>query len=348
MPASDVLLDVGAQAGVSILPPPKASTQLITASFLDAPAETVIRHIASSFGLTPLFNQGVVTFGDGASSGTFLLLDPGYESPHDLVEIIRAVSGDNAVAKVVGQRVALVVPAAQVERISQLETQLRTGADSWELTVLVFDASNGFLRDLGLSATASASGTLGIRSDNDGLGNLEPIQARLNAAVNALYTATESSRRASLVTHGTLLIMEGESATLSQGEVIPVPMRTVTDQGTVTVTGFESVRSGFILNAKARRVPTGVRLDINPTLSSVTGYIEGRPVLAERSMSATVVLDTGDWVIMSGLDLVSHSTDRQGMPGVSFLQSTSRRSDRSTLVLAIRAVRVYAANPPST
>ena len=117
--------------------------------------------------------------------------------------------------------------------------------------------------------------------------------------------------------------------------------RTVSSEGTVTVTGFDDVESGFVLEVTARRVPGGVLLDLVPTLSTVTGFVGGKPVLAKRSMDASAVFDSGDWLVLSGLDSLSGSADASGMPGVPWLQSNSVASDRSTLVLAVRAVRVF-------
>jgi type II secretory pathway component GspD/PulD (secretin) len=103
------------------------------------------------------------------------------------------------------------------------------------------------------------------------------------------------------------------------------------------------VRTDFILDAAARRVPGGVRLDLEPTISSIAGYVEGAPIVNESCVTASVVADDGDWIVLSGLRTDEASNERAGLPGGLGSRLTSdqeRRAASSRLLLLVRAERV--------
>jgi len=113
----------------------------------------------------------------------------------------------------------------------------------------------------------------------------------------------------------------------------------------VTVTGYDRVHTGYQLRVKARRVPVGVFLELEPSVSGIKGYVEGAPLLTESTVTASVVIDDGEWVILSGLSTLALSGDAKGLPGGLGSRLTSREgstvSEGSVLVL-VRARRVYA------
>lgn len=346
LPVTDVLLDVASQASVSVVPPDSKDLELLTLSLVDVPAEQAFRTIGDRIGMIPTLEAGIVTYSESGRS-SFRFLDPGYEDPKVLQDVVRGLLGNSATVKEVGQRLAVVSSDAGIERAAELERQVRTGADGWELSVVVFAVTRGLMREAGIGVTGAGRGSAALTLDANGLGGSSPLQASVTASLAALWSAAETEREAVVLTHASLYVLEGESARCQQGEVVPVARRTISDQGTVTVTGFDYVESGFTMSASARRVPAGVLLRLQPTLSEITGYVDGNPIRAERSVEAVAVMDSGHWIILSGFDVSAASLDRSGWPGVRALQSTERSSSTLSVVIAVRAVRVFASGGAS-
>lgn len=345
LPFSDVCMDLASQLRITVVPPAEAQTP-ITLSMYNVPAQQAADALAALVGLSAVYADGILRFSKEPET-QFVLIDPGHEDPKQLLDLVGSIVGNDGVPRLVGQRIAVVAPLASLGKLSQLQQQLLTGADGWELTVLLFSVNTSLARNLGISATASGVATIGGRIDTDGLPDgVTPLRLNAAATVGALFEASQGNRHASLVTNGSLRLLEGTSAKLQQGEVVPVPRRTVSDAGTVTVVGYDRVESGFTLEASARRVPGGVRLELNPTISSITGYVEGSPILAQRALTASVVMESGEWMLLSGLETTSASSESTGLPGVPALNDSRRINDRSTLLLAVRVVRVSSTPAP--
>ena len=107
----------------------------------------------------------------------------------------------------------------------------------------------------------------------------------------------------------------------------------------------ERISTGFTLDVSGQRVPGGIRLALDPTISEVTGFVDTIPILSQRSVSATVMVRSGDWLILSGLDQISETNDRgySPLPGDLHVKNRSTRS----LHVLVRAVRVSSSDAHS-
>lgn len=345
--AGIVIQDVAVQAGVSVVVPDLVAAKAITLELVDAEAQRAFEEIGASVGHTPRYQNGVVSFvPKGAGVREYAVVRTAFESPEAVGRAMAATLGSDVATVAFGDRVLVAGDREQIEAAKHLAKQFTVGSDGWLLEVRLVAVTKQFSRDLGLEW--GVTGGLDVRMDA-GTGNLGgagvPVfGARAQAAVSLIAQAAEEGRTARLLRSGRLMLLEGaEPARMQQGDVVPVPRRTVSDQGTVTVTGYDQVNTGFVLAASARRVPGGVRLELAPSISTVTGFVEGAPITSQSSVSASCMVASGEWIVLSGLDATDLTERSKGVPGIPASMFNggehfdARASSVLVLVQAIRA-----------
>jgi len=341
-PITQAVLDLARQAGVSVIAP--QTEQTISAEFDNIDGEAAFRFIASAAGLGVLYRDGVVSFGDEVDGReSFAILDPGYVEPNRAAEVFGIALGSEGEVREVGGRLAFGGSREGLRRAVGVAKGFRLGPDGWLLRVLVFEVSEQYEReigvdlDLGFNIEAQAGG---------GAGNAFPTPlsgVRAAATVTALGKLAESGTHARIRTVGTLFLLEGQESTLQQGDSVPIPQRTVSPEGTVRTENYQYVDTGFEISAIGRRVPGGMLLELTPKISSIAGFIEEAPIFTQSTVTGTVVVQSGEWVMMSGLQRTRKSDSVSGLPGVreSPLTNLSRddMSDTS-LIICVHAERV--------
>lgn len=329
---------VAAEAGCVCVAPTDAKVEVFF-SGVRQPARRVFEVIAGQAGLVASFRDGTVTLSKpGTGPGSLFLLHPGFEDPVEVSEVMSSVIEGARVRKL-GGRVAVWARDDQMADLRKVVDALDVGPDGWLLDVRVAAVSGSLRDELGLGVSASFDGSLSVAGAAGGLdGPLSGVKAAL--AVRAIGSAVSEGREARILTEGTLALVEGSEASLQQGETIPIPKRTVSPEGTVTVTGYQDVRTGFILKATGRRVPGGMRLSLAPTLSSVSGYVEGAPVVSERTVTGALIVQSGEWVILSGLTISQAARSAAG--GGVFGGVVTDTAGREAVIVLVRATRVHA------
>jgi type II secretory pathway component GspD/PulD (secretin) len=139
------------------------------------------------------------------------------------------------------------------------------------------------------------------------------------------------------LSEGSVPVSRGDKAKWVVGERVPIPKRTVSPQGTVSISGYEYIDVGYSCNVETWRTPEGVGVRVAPSISSVVGYVEEAPRVATRSVEGVAHLRDGSYLILSGLD--EWREERSGPQ----LGVGGRSTDRvSRVVFVLRADKVLA------
>lgn len=351
LPAEIVLSMLADELGVSIVAP-EGSDEPMTLRVIDADGEGILRAVADRLGMAVEYSDGVVRFLPATESRSegYVLLLPGYEDPDEVANALTGLGGSGTVVKRLGGRVMVTGSAQALSAVEEFAAQLARGPDGWLLEVRVFQVSDTLRRDLGLDVAVTLLARSGLRA-GAGFEELETPAGGLliDALVEATGAARDVDSWAELLSVGTLFLLEGTDARLQSGSVVPVPRRTVSNEGTVTTTGFDFIDTGITVEASGRRVPDGLLLTLTPRLSSVTGFVEGAPIREERSVSGTMVIASGQTVLLSGLESGSSRGDAAGLPGAPGLigKRTTEALDRSSVVVLVTATRVYSSGGSS-
>lgn len=339
MPLSVIVAEVAAQTGVSVLGlPPLKSDTLYSVEWRAIPARTAFESIGTYVAHSASFADGMVTY-TATPVPEALVLQTGLVDPDEIRKAVEQL-GDGGKSSVVGDRLVVTGPPGIVDAAEDVARRLEQGVDGWQVVVRYVVVSEGLRREAGVDvavagrADASIGGSVGASSVEDGVS----LGGRLTASLIA--TALERQRGARLLREGTLFVLEGRDARFSSGQVVPVPRRTVSDQGTVTVTGYDNVETGFILAVAARRASDGVLLDLKPEVSTIIGYVEGAPIRSRSQVESTLVVPDGGSVVLTGFESSDVSDERRGVPG--FLGYGIFEQATDSLAVVVEARRVYA------
>lgn len=336
-----VLLEAAEQAGVSVITPPTAESTLITVDYRDASAQQVFEGVGQILELAPRLEDGVVSFVRDTTARAVAVHRYAHEETSQVLQAMQSVLGQDAKVVAVGSRVLVAGSREQVMLASDLSRYLSTGPDGWRLDVRVVGLTETFRRELGLDWDVGGQLQLAVGgSSGDLAGVLTGSSASL--VVRAIATAAESSREAALLHSATLYLLEDGEAKMHQGDRTPVPRFSTSPEGTTTLVGYDYVSTGFELTAGAKRVDGGVRLLLEPSVSSVSGFVVDAPIVSQSRVTAQVVVASGEWVVISGLSTRQADHGGSGLPGLRALGKTTTTATDSSVVYLVRADRVYA------
>ncbi len=83
----------------------------------------------------------------------------------------------------------------------------------------------------------------------------------------------------------------------TDGDTIPIPQKTVSENGAVTTSGFEYIQTGLIIKSSLREVsPSTAKCQLEIELTNITGYVDSAPIVNGQKFSTTAVLETGGGV----------------------------------------------------
>ena len=333
---------VASQVGVSIQVPKAAKMDdLITADYNNLEAQKVFENLANRIEMVAEYEDGMVTFQTlDKAHRDFVVLRSGYAETELVQRSIQSMLGESSVVDAIDDRVVITSHRKGLQQAVEYSKHFQQGQDGWLLDVRVVSITKVMRRELGLDWNMEAN--LGL--DTRGAGYL----TNADLLVNVIGKATETGTDAQLLQTATLYVLEGSESQITQGQKIPVPKKQTSPEGTTTTTGYEYIEAGFKLVANAKRVPGGVRLNLQPTISSVAGFVEEAPITQESSAVVQVVVDSGEWIVITGLDTTSESKDTKKIPGLPapvFGTNTGNQEQTALLVL-VQAKRVFAAQAP--
>ena len=242
----------------------------------------------------------------------------------------------------------LVVAGDEAAAAVALVGELNADPGAWLLDVLLVELQASAARQLGLdwSLGLTLSGRVEAGSGIDATQG-PVLGARASALAEVIGRLSAETRLANLSNRGTLYLLDGQAATMRQGDQIPVPRRITTPEGTVSVVGFENVETGFTLTATATPAGDRVRLNLAPTVSEVSGFVQDEaPILLERSVELVALVRPGEWLVVSGFDRAVQRSSRTGInPSNLLLAADSSSDELSTIIMLVRLTNALEAAP---
>ena len=334
-PVSQVLVEVSNQLAVSVVVPADADQSTISVKYENANGQQVIEDIADHLGLVSEFDGSTVRFlKEDQATHDFVVVRSGYKRSAELVEDLESLLNNNVKVRAVDDRIVVTGKRRDLEQVKRLEKHLQTGPDGWTLNVRIVGVTDSFRRELGLDWDLSAKVGFSAK-DLSGVFNSD-------IAVQIIAEATQTQTDAFLAYQATVHVLEGSSSELVQGRRVPVPKYQTSPEGTTTVVGYEYIEAGFRLDVTAERVPVGVRLQLEPSISAVTGFVADAPITEESSVKSDVVVQDGQWVIITGLASEQMSSSTESVPFLKeLLGHESRVSDMTSLIVLVQATRTF-------
>ena len=233
-----------------------------------------------------------------------------------------------------------------LQRVNELLDGI-DAAPSWswvvQLEIISFDAAK--TRDLGLDVAPVADLTLklaqtaaepasGVASAIRGIQGNES----LNMSINAVFQAARENREVRMEAEPLLLVVDGQTATVSKGVQVPIVQNAVSPYGTTTVQSVTYKPTGLQVSVTMRDL--GQRqglMKLHFSLDDIVGTaIQGYPNLANQSLDTLVTVHSGGLYLVGSLNRADMSHTLSG--GLDSHVTTAK--ERQVLQLWARAYRI--------
>jgi type II secretory pathway component GspD/PulD (secretin) len=177
---------------------------------------------------------------------------------------------------------------------------------------------------------------------------------RLDAFIRLLLT----KGKARILSSPNLIVTAGDQASIITGEEVPVQSSTVTGGSVTTSTTFKRV--GIKLRVTPQQIiGDTARMEINPEVSTVTGFTSGpsgtsSPIVAIRNVRTTLAMKDGEILTIAGLLRSEERRVIRKVPGLGrvpvlglLFQSRRQETVKTQLVFFLR-VNILAEGKPRT
>lgn len=191
------------------------------------------------------------------------------------------------------------------------------------------------------TAFSAFAGKLSLSYGPSPMGNFITFK---NSTIDAVLSALEGDARFSLVSQPTLRIANGAQGRFTVGSDVPVLDSVQTDKNGNPVQSITYRQSGVIFSLKPVIMRDRVQVEVWQQLSNFqrtsTSSIDS-PTLLKRELQTTVGLDSGDIVVLAGLEESKDSSSRSGFSFLpDFMKTTKRTDGRTQLLLVLEVQKV--------
>ncbi|GHV23138.1 hypothetical protein AGMMS49959_15350 [Planctomycetales bacterium] len=352
MPLSTFSSILARQAGISVVTEAGLANAMVSLTVNDLPIDEVITAAAKQLGVIATRNGNLFYLGALNDNDNALFI--GY-CPR-----LNSNAADKAIGTILttkgkshtfddGLIIVNDVPQA-LQKVEQFLSVLQNArADSWIVQYQIILFRQDAMRDLGMSAGA----TFNIAAANANSAEAHyKVQAAIDRAVSNGY--------ATILTQPLIVLENGSTASIKDGDRTPLPMKTVTDAGTVTTTGVQYQETGTLVTTTIMDMGQGsARLTTDLSITAVTGYVEEYPIVKGQSVNYTAAIDVNKTYLIAAMeqDENSASADKSfhlGADGtgaailktananlsVNFASNQAKKSMKNVMQVWVRVYRI--------
>lgn len=315
----------------------------VTVDVMDEPVDQVLSVVAKRLGVALTRTGRVYYLGSlSAEDRGVLVRRVRRLSDIELSAAISVVLSD--IGRVQSYPDGLVVVGDRVEvlqRVSEIIDEVEDSeAPSWVVQLYVVSLGERKARELGVDVQPGLELSYLLASSGGDPASLVKAATsgfNVSGSLDAVLQASLERSGVEVMADPLMLIADGAEARFVRGDSIPIPQRTISDQGTVTTTDFSFVQTGLEVLADVREMSAGrARLTIDVRLSTVRDMVEDAPVTSDETFSGVSIIESGGVYLLGSLRREDRVQSRIGGWGLGWLN----RSESSLLQVWARAYRV--------
>ncbi len=363
----DIYRALGKAYGINVLFDPKIKDTKITIDLVDVTAQSgleILMRTVSHFYKT-LDERSILIADDTPQNRrtyedqviqTFFLSNAEVK---DVMTMVRSLIGAKHVAA--NEQLNAIVLRDTADTVKVAE-QIILANDKAKAEVVVdvelLQINTNNLLELGMSLSeyqVSSSITTGSEDSPLRVSDLEFLNAN-NWALSVpsfLINFIKNEGDAQTLAQPKLRITEGEKASLTIGDRVPIPTTTFNTANTagsniVPVTSFQYQDVGIKIEIEPRvHHNEEVTLSVRVEISNIAGEVQGsggqaQPIIGTRTIESNIRLRDGETNFLAGLIRTDESQSKSGIPGLSAIpgigrlfSNTSTESQRTDIVLTL-------------
>ncbi|MYA06410.1 MAG: hypothetical protein F4060_16500 [Holophagales bacterium] len=272
----------------------------------------------------------------------------------DVMTILRSLLNTRFIAT--NERLNAIAMMDSVEKVKIAERLIEQN-DKAKAEVVVdvelLQINTNKLQQLGLRLDATS---LGIRLDIGGeevplrMSDVESLNQNnwVLTVPGFLFDFVKNATDAQTLAKPQVRITEGEEASFSIGDRVPIPVTSFNTANTagsniVPITSYQYQNVGIEVDITPRvHHNEEVSLDLSIEVSNISGQIESQPIIGSRNINTSIRLRDGETNFLAGLIRTSETNSQSGIPGLSEIpvlgRLFSRRStdnERTDIVLTL-------------
>lgn len=329
---------VADQAALSIVVEAELDDRLVSLEVRDLPAERVLALVARRLGVDVTGGGRVWYIGKlRREDRAVLVRRVSRLTAEDLSKAVQALTSDQGRVQAFPDGLLVVADRVDVlERVRALLSDLEAApAECWVVQLHLVGVRESELASFGLQSVPTFNAAAAFAEGSEVAAGTTWSAA---AGLSAVLVAARSEEGVSIVAAPLFLVRDGSDARMADGDELRLPRKTVSDQGTVTTTGFDVIQTGLEVDVGVRDLGQGrAQLVLRTSLSAVVAVgEEGQPTVNRQSFHTEAVVQSGGCYLLGALERSQVTSAIRGP--LRTLQESGTES-RSVLVWA-RLARV--------
>lgn len=267
--------------------------------------------------------------------------EPRYRVPDQLQVIANAMLGTQFAPS---DKVTLAGTLERVEKVAKLLDQYDTLPPEVVAKALVFEFSDSTNEGSGFQLALNVlAGKLSI-----GLGGAiapgENFARFKNQTIDAVLSAVSGDGRFKLQSAPSIRVKDGAKGRITVGADVPVLAEAQLDKNGNPVQSVQYRPSGVIFDIAPRIMRDRIELNLSQQLSNFqqtsTSKINS-PTLTKREVSTVIGIESGDMILLGGLDESKSNETRQGLSFLPrFLDTTKTENSKSQVLVVLQVTKI--------
>lgn len=367
---------LGKAFGINVLFDPKLRDQEIGIELVDVDAESAIETLMRPVGhFYKVVDEHTIIIADDTPQNrrtyedqviqTFFLSNAEVK---DVMTIIRSlISAKNVAANEQLNAIVLRDTADKVKVAEQIILTNDKARAEVVIDVELLEINTNKLSNLGLNLSQNQiTSSLDLGGDDVPLrlSDVEFLNANnwVLTIPNFIFEFMKTATDAQLLAQPKLRITEGEKATLTIGDRVPIPTTTfntsnVAGTNIVPITSFQYQDVGIKIDIEPRvHHNNQVSLQLRVEVSAISGNVDApggqsQPIIGQRTIESNIRLQDGETNFLAGLIRNDETSSESGIPGLSdipvlgrLFKSNRRQNTRTDIVLTLTPHIIRRAN----
>ena len=267
--------------------------------------------------------------------------EPRYRIPDQLQVIANAMLGTQFAPS---DKVTLAGTLEKVEKVVKLLDQYDTIPPEIVAKALVFEFSDsvnegsGFQLALNVLQSKLTLGIGGVIAPGENFVRFK------NQTIDAVLSAVSGDGRFKLQSAPSIRVKDGSKGRITVGADVPVLAEAQLDKNGNPVQSVQYRPSGVIFDIAPRIMRDRIELNLSQQLSNFqetsTSKINS-PTLTKREVSTVVGIESGDMIVLGGLDETKDTETRQGLSFLPrFLDTTKTQNSKSQVLVVLQVTKI--------